>query len=198
MQLVDDATTVYLTKRGVTQLEAMTPETVLESTGVTTEQIVDWKALMGDTSDNIPGVAGIGPKTASKLLRQFPTLDEIFARLDEVSGKKLVERLTENKDIAYISRELATIKTDVEISTDLSEMEPQGRVDEARTLFERLGFRSMLEKMQAAHIITLLLAGGIRRGSAPHPSRRRSADYYRPRQIAVPGGGHFYFGRRII
>lgn len=153
LQLVDDATTVYLTKRGVTQLEAMTPETVLESTGVTTEQIVDWKALMGDTSDNIPGVAGIGPKTASKLLQQFPTLDEIFARLDEVSGKKLVERLTENKDIAYISRKLATIKTDVDISTDLSEMEPQGRVDEARTLFERLGFRSMLGKMQAAHII---------------------------------------------
>ncbi|MDU0826866.1 MAG: 5'-3' exonuclease H3TH domain-containing protein, partial [Negativicoccus succinicivorans] len=153
LQLVDDATTVYLTKRGVTQLEAMTPETVLESTGVTTEQIVDWKALMGDTSDNIPGIAGIGPKTASKLLQQFLTLDEIFARLDEVSGKKLVERLTENKDIAYVSRELATIKTDVEISTDLSEMEPQGRVDEARTLFERLGFRSMLGKMQAAHII---------------------------------------------
>src|SRR5690606_20268418 len=91
LQLVSENVTVDLTKKGVSEVESYTPEALLEKMELTAEQIIDLKALMGDSSDNIPGVPGVGIKTASKLLKQYKTLDNIYKHIDEISGKKLKE-----------------------------------------------------------------------------------------------------------
>jgi DNA polymerase-1 len=93
---------------------------VKEYLGVFPDQVVDYKALVGDTSDNIPGVPGIGQKTAVTLLEQYQTLDEIYAHLDEITGRAFT-KLTEGKTSAYISQTLAQIKTDVGISLKLED-----------------------------------------------------------------------------
>ena len=118
LQLVDNTTTVLLTKKGVSEIEAFTPEYLKETWNMVPSQIIDLKSLMGDTSDNIPGVPGIGEKTAKDLLEKYTTLDGVYAHIDEIKGK-LKEKLELNKDLAYLSHKLATIKIDVPISFDL-------------------------------------------------------------------------------
>src|SRR5699024_7992968 len=86
------------------------------------KQIIELKALMGDNSDNIPGVPGVGIKTATKLLKQFKTVDNLYANLNEVTAKKLKEKLTDNEDAARLSHELVTIKTDSTVKMKLDDM----------------------------------------------------------------------------
>src|SRR5699024_7303060 len=93
LQLVTDRITVDLTKKGISEVESYTPESLLEKMELTPKQIVELKALMGDSSDNIPGVPGVGIKTATKLLKQYNTLENVYEHIDEVSGKKLKENL---------------------------------------------------------------------------------------------------------
>ncbi|MEI5742014.1 5'-3' exonuclease H3TH domain-containing protein, partial [Staphylococcus aureus] len=89
-QLATDNVTIYYTKKGVTDVDHYTPDFIAEKyNGLTPNQIIDMKGLMGDTSDNIPGVAGVGEKTAIKLLNQFDTVEGVYEHLDEISGKKL-------------------------------------------------------------------------------------------------------------
>ena len=118
LQLVDDTTTVLLTRKGVSEIEKFTPEYLKETWNMVPSQIIDLKSLMGDTSDNIPGVPGIGEKTAKDLLEKYETLDGVYAHIDEIKGK-LREKLELNKDLAYLSYKLATIKVDTPISFDL-------------------------------------------------------------------------------
>lgn len=120
-QLVDDKISVCFTRKGITETELYTSENFNEKTGLNPSQIVDLKALMGDASDNIPGVAGVGEKTAVSLLTDYKTLDGVYSHLDELKGK-LKEKIVENKDSAYLSYFLATIKTDCDIDTDVSKM----------------------------------------------------------------------------
>ncbi len=155
LQLVSDKTTVYLTRKGITNMDEMTPETVFSVYGITPEQVVDMKALMGDSSDNIPGVPGVGEKTAAKLLAKFDNLDSVYERIDEVGGKKLPERLVENKELAYLSQKLAKIDANVPFEFALEEMVPQARTEEIETLFGRLGFRNMLPKLQASGVVPI-------------------------------------------
>ncbi len=108
LQLVNDGTTMLMTRRGISDVLMLTPPVVKEQYGVTPEQVTDWKGLMGDSSDNIPGVPGVGEKTAVKLLAEYGTLEGVLAHAGEVKGK-LGERLRENVDKARFSRELATI-----------------------------------------------------------------------------------------
>src|SRR5690625_917732 len=116
LQLVSEQVTVDVTRKGITEVESFTPETLKEKMELTPEQIIDLKALMGDSSDNIPGVPGVGIKTATRLLKQYGTLDNIYAHLDEISGKKLKENLITYKDDAYMSRELATIHAETPVT----------------------------------------------------------------------------------
>lgn len=153
LQLVNDDTTVYLTKKGITQMEAMTASRIEEVYHITPEQVVDLKALMGDASDNIPGVPGVGEKTAQKLLAEYGNLDQVYAHLEEIRGPKLQERLREHKDSAYLSQELATIEREVPFDFNWDEMVPQSRPTEVEELFRRLGFQQVLTKLQQAGLI---------------------------------------------
>lgn len=109
-QLIDKNTSVYFTKKGTSELAVMDIKSLKEEYGVSPEQFIDVKALQGDSSDNIPGVAGIGPKTAIDLITKYGDLDGIYNHIDEITGKNK-ERLAENKETAYLSKTLATIVT---------------------------------------------------------------------------------------
>ena len=115
LQLVNERTTVYLA--GDDQ-NYITDEDVIKKLGVRPNQVVDYKALVGDKSDNIPGVAGVGEKTAITLLEKFQTLDNIYAHIDEVENR-WKSKLEQNKDKAYLSYNLAKIKTDMDVKLDL-------------------------------------------------------------------------------
>ncbi|PAK38964.1 DNA polymerase I [Bacillus licheniformis] len=147
-QLATEGTTVAITKKGITDVEYYTPEHVREKYGLTPEQIIDMKGLMGDSSDNIPGVPGVGEKTAIKLLKQFHTVEELLSSIDEVSGKKLKEKLEEFKEQALMSKELATITTEAPLEVSLDSLGYEGFDREAVVkLFKDLGFHSLLERI---------------------------------------------------
>ncbi|WP_375709566.1 DNA polymerase I [Geobacillus subterraneus] len=150
-QLASPHVTVDITKKGITDIEPYTPETVEEKYGLTPEQIVDLKGLMGDKSDNIPGVPGIGEKTAVKLLKQFGTVENVLASIDKIKGEKLKENLRQYRDLALLSKQLAAIRRDapVELSLDDIIYEGQDR-EKVIALFKELGFQSFLEKMDAS------------------------------------------------
>lgn len=116
LQLIDDTTTVLLTKKGITEI-AFYDEKMLAGEGLAPSQIIDLKSLMGDASDNIPGVAGVGEKTARDLLAKYGTLDGVYAHIDEIKGK-LQEKLVNSKDMAYLSYDLATINVHSPVEFD--------------------------------------------------------------------------------
>lgn len=138
LQLASDRTTVYLTQKGISSMSEMTPKAVEEKYGITPSQVIDMKALMGDTADNIPGVPGIGEKTALKLLTQYKTLDNLYAHVDEIKGAQ-GKKLAVGKDMAYLSYKLAAIKRDVPMETTLEEMAQPVHISEMKELFSRLG-----------------------------------------------------------
>ncbi|HCT9005800.1 TPA: DNA polymerase I [Staphylococcus aureus] len=146
-QLATDNVTIYYTKKGVTDVDHYTPDFIAEKyNGLTPNQIIDMKGLMGDTSDNIPGVAGVGEKTAIKLLNQFDTVEGVYEHLDEISGKKLKEKLQNNKEDALMSKELATINVDSPIEVKLEDtlMTHQDEQQEKIELFKKLEFKQLL------------------------------------------------------
>lgn len=112
MQLVSDCVFLY---DGMKEKEIRAPQ-VLEKFGVRPDQVIDVQSLMGDSSDNVPGVPGIGPKKAAELINQFGTLDELYNHLDEVKNDRIRGLLRDNRDSAYISKKLVTLKTDVDLS----------------------------------------------------------------------------------
>ncbi len=116
LQLIDDTTTVLLTKKGITEI-VYYDKAMLASEGLVPSQIIDLKSLMGDSSDNIPGVTGVGEKTAMDLLAKYTTLDGVYAHLNEIKGK-LQEKLVGSKEMAYLSYELATINVNSPVEFD--------------------------------------------------------------------------------
>lgn len=138
LQLASADTTVYLTQKGITQMNHMTPEAIKEKYGITPSQVIDMKALMGDSSDNIPGVKGIGEKTAKRLITKYHTLDNLYAHVDEIPGA-LGKKLREGKEQAYLSYRLAAIRRDVPIRANLSEMKQPVHYDEVEEFFKQLG-----------------------------------------------------------
>lgn len=146
LQLIDDNTTVWLTKKGVTEIESFDADALAEKYGLKPCGIVDLKALMGDASDNIPGVAGVGEKTALSLLEKYENIENLFSNLDEVAGK-LKEKLANGKDSAFMSKKLATIKTDCEIGFELEQCRyPFPFSQETRNFFEKWDFRSLTNR----------------------------------------------------
>ena len=156
-QLSSPATTVGITRKGITDIEVYTPEHVAEKYGLTPEQIIDMKGLMGDTSDNIPGVPGVGEKTAIKLLKEFSTLENLLHSVDQVSGNKLKEKLAEFKDQALMSKELATIERQAPVEVDLEKITYEGFTREKLVaLFKELGFHSLLDKLGEDTSVTVI------------------------------------------
>jgi DNA polymerase-1 len=142
-QLVGDDVTLVNTMTGT----VMNPEAVTEKFGVGPERIVDWLALVGDTSDNIPGVPKCGPKTAAKWLNEFGDLDTLKARADEVGGK-IGESLRAHLDALDLSRALATIRRDLDLDVDIDGLERRPPdVDRLRELYTRCEFGTLLKKL---------------------------------------------------
>ena len=146
-QLASDNITIYYTRRGVTEVDHYTPEFINEKYGLSPEQIIDMKGLMGDKSDNIPGIAGIGEKTAIKLLAEYKTVENVLDNIDNISGKKLKERLAEGKEDALLSKELATIFTEVPVENKLEDLTFSENRSKKKELFEKLEFVSFLKKL---------------------------------------------------
>ncbi|WP_028400938.1 DNA polymerase I [Ectobacillus panaciterrae] len=148
LQLVSETTKVSITRKGITEVEEYTPEALFEKYSLTAKQIIDMKGLMGDTSDNIPGVPGVGEKTAIKLLKEFETVENLYENLEGVSGKKLKEKLEANKEQALMSKELATINTTAPIAVHLHDIAYNGyEPADVVPIFQNLGFNSLLDKL---------------------------------------------------
>lgn len=144
LQLVTDQVVVNLAGSKLSEAKDYFPKDVKTKLGVMPDEVVDLKALMGDSSDNIPGVRGVGPKTAVKLLDAYGTLDGIYEHIDEISGRAKTA-LEENKDNAYLSQTLAQIVTDLDVTLDLD----QARIDRfnpaaVEDLFRELEFRTLI------------------------------------------------------
>lgn len=146
-QLADKKITIYFTKKGVTEIEKYTPEFIKEKYNLNPKQIVDMKGLMGDKSDNIPGIAGVGEKTAIKLLEKFETVENVLANIDKVSGKKLKEKLINGREDAILSKNLATIYTDVKLENEIEDLTFNENIEKKEQLFKKLGFTSFLKKL---------------------------------------------------
>ncbi|WP_442595407.1 DNA polymerase I [Neobacillus sp. D3-1R] len=147
-QLASEKTTVCITRKGITDIEEYTPDHIKEKYGLIPDQIIDMKGLMGDASDNIPGVPGVGEKTAIKLLKEFTTLEELLSSIDHVNGAKLKEKLSEFKEQAIMSKQLATITREAPVQVALPEIEYSGYSNEkVAGIFKELGFNSLLEKI---------------------------------------------------
>ena len=149
LQLATDTVLVRKpkTKHGKTEVEDYYAKNVVETYGVTPLIFIDMKGLMGDTSDNIPGVPGIGEKTAAKLLAEYGDLDGVYAAVDSMKASKMKQNLIENKDLAYLSKTLATIKLDCPIPFEFSEATYNDPFNaEAYTLFEDLELKSFYKR----------------------------------------------------
>lgn len=146
-QLATDKTTVYITRKGITDIEKYTPEHVQEKYGLTPLQIIDMKGLMGDASDNIPGVPGVGEKTAIKLLKEHGSVEDLYKALDTVSGVKLKEKLIANEEQAIMSKALATIETAAPIQISIDDLSYTGpNMEEVIEVWKELAFKTLLEK----------------------------------------------------
>ncbi|UOR11954.1 DNA polymerase I [Halobacillus amylolyticus] len=150
LQLVSENIKVSLTKKGITNVDTYDPSFMQEKMGVRPDQIIDLKALMGDSSDNIPGVPGVGEKTAVKLLTQFDKLENVYGSLEEVSGKKLKEKLETNKEEAFMSKQLVTIDRKAPIKIGLEDIRYDGyESNKVSALFRDLGFQSLMDRVAA-------------------------------------------------
>ncbi|OFO39766.1 DNA polymerase I [Staphylococcus sp. HMSC070D05] len=146
-QLATHNVTIYYTKKGVTDVDHYTPEFIAEKyNGLKPMQIIDMKGLMGDSSDNIPGVAGVGEKTAIKLLNQFDSVEGVYKNIDKVSGKKLKEKLELSHEDALMSKDLATINrhSPIEVTLDDTKLSDIKDNHEKIELFKKLEFKQLL------------------------------------------------------
>lgn len=144
LQLIDEHTEVWLTRKGVTEIEKFDEKALFEKFGFAPNGIVELKSLMGDQSDNIPGVAGVGEKTALSLLHDFSTLDGVFENIEKIGGK-LKEKLVSGREQAYMSKKLATIKTDCDFEWTLENCAYRFPFSQStRDFFENWDFRSLV------------------------------------------------------
>ncbi|WP_288628918.1 DNA polymerase I [uncultured Leuconostoc sp.] len=149
-QLATENVTVNVTKKGVTDIESYTPAYIKEKFGITPAQIIDKKALTGDTSDNYPGVTKVGEKTALKLLAEYNNIDNLYDNIDKLKQSKMKDNLINDRELAFQARELATILTDANLPLPLEEMEYRG-VDFEKIIpfYENLDFKQHLAKIKA-------------------------------------------------
>ena len=159
MQLVGDGTTMLRPDKGSFQL--LDSDGVMETKGVRPNQIVDYLALMGDSSDNIPGVSGVGEKTAVKLLVEWDNLDNIYANIDAAAKGKLKEKLVADRENARLSRELVSIRCDLDIAESLSEIESlKPDIEAAKAFLKERNMRSLLDGLKNFYVEEEISAAG--------------------------------------
>lgn len=146
-QLATDLTRIVTTKRGITDVVVYGPNEVMKKYGVTPEQFCDYLGLMGDTSDNIPGVPGIGPKSATTLLERFGTIEGVYEHIDELKGKQK-ENLENNKDAAFLSRQIATIVRDLDFPLDIESLSfPDFTAGDVTGVFKKFQLKAPLARV---------------------------------------------------
>jgi len=210
LQLVDDHVRLLTTRMGVAATVIYDEARVMERYGLRPDQMLDYKALKGDTSDNIPGVPGVGEKTGSSLLQQFGTLDGIYEHLEEVKGK-MRDRLAEHRESAFMSREIGRILTDLPVELGLDEART-GRYDRRAVAqrFRELEFRSLIDRLPASSIAPtgydspeqetkggLQLSLDLLQGGAA-PADADGRPHTRPDPLADPGGAIEHVDPRIV
>lgn len=147
LQLIGSHSKVLLTKKGISDMDVFTEETFQEKYGIASNQFIDVKGLMGDTSDNIPGVPGIGEKTAVKLVNEFGTVENLLENIDRVAGKKLQENLRTYRDMAVMSKKLATIVCDMPLAFSLDQYGYAPDIEKLKELFAHFEFKSLLQRL---------------------------------------------------
>ncbi len=148
LQLINDNTTVWLTQKGISNVVKVDREVLKQEFGLNPEQVIDLKSIMGDSSDNIPGVAGIGKVGATKLISEYGSLDNIYQNIDKITGSNQ-KKLIENKEMAYLSYKLATIKLDVDIDCKIEDFEYKIPFNqETYELMRDLDFKSIIGKKE--------------------------------------------------
>jgi DNA polymerase-1 len=149
LQLADDNVKIVINKKGMTEKEIYDKNRMIEDYGVTPTEFIDVKGLMGDNSDNIPGVPGVGEKTAFKLIKEYKSIENVLMNIDNINGKKLKENLMEYSEQAIFSKKLATILVNVPIEIDLNEIRSKDNFDykAVKEWFIKLQFKSLIEKL---------------------------------------------------
>ena len=148
MQLINDKTLLYAPQARRREKEIFNAQKVSEKWGVGPEHIIDLLGLMGDSSDNVPGVEGVGPVTAKKLIRKFGSMEKIYENIDQIENEKMRERLLNNKDNAFLSKQLVTILTDVTVDASLSDFEKKkANNKKLESIFKELEFTGLLKKI---------------------------------------------------
>lgn len=163
-QLVTDHISVVINKKGVSQLLKVTPDYIQEHYGLTPKQLIDLKALKGDTSDNVPGVSGVGEKTALSLMHQFGNLDTLYQKLHEVKLDRVRGLLESSKEMAYLSRDLVRICETVPIELDLGLVVFQPDWQKIVSIFESFRFESLVKKYKkrlGSQVDTLSSSDGV-------------------------------------
>lgn len=150
LQLASDSTKVIITKKGVSETAVYDRKTFIDEFEVTPNQFIDVKGLMGDKSDNIPGVPGVGEKTAFKLIKEYGSVEEVINNIDNIPGKKLKENLENNVEQAIFSKKLATIMREVPIDLTLDDINLSGKenISEIKKMLIKLEMKSILSKFK--------------------------------------------------
>lgn len=147
-QLASEKTKVLYTVKGISNLEEIDKDRIKEKYGLLPEELIDVKGLMGDKSDNIPGVPGIGEKTAIKLIKEYKTIENIYKNIDGIKGKKLKENLVDNEDIAFLSKRLGTIYRNMDMGLAIEDFKySEGDKKKLAEIFSKLEFNSFKEKL---------------------------------------------------
>lgn len=153
LQLVDENIKVLLTKRGITDVDEYNEESVEEKYELKPVQLIDVKGLMGDPSDNIPGVPGVGEKTALKLIREYDSIENVYANIDNISGKALKKKLEDNETLAYLSKKLGTIFLEVPMDIDIEKYKiEEPNYEELKEKYEKLEFNTFIKKLPTEEI----------------------------------------------
>jgi DNA polymerase-1 len=149
LQLVNNKIKIYTMKRGLSDTIIYGEKEVKDRYGLKPNQMIDYKALRGDPSDNIPGVKGIGEKGACTLLKEFGTIENLYKNLDKIKTKSIVEKLKTNKQMAFFSKRLATIHQKVPIKINLKELDWQKNINinKVKELFNQLNFQTLLKRL---------------------------------------------------
>jgi len=149
LQLVEDNIKIYTMKKGITDTIIYGEKEVEERYGLKVSQMIDYKALRGDPSDNIPGVKGIGEKGACSLLKEFGTLENIYKNISKIKSKSIAEKLETNKQMAFFSKKLSTIHQKVPIKFNLQQFAWQKKFDinEVKELFDKLEFKTLISRL---------------------------------------------------
>lgn len=155
IQLTDENTVVEISKKGVAEFEAFTPAYLMEKMGITPAQFIDLKALMGDNSDNIPGVTKIGEKTGLKLLHEYGSLEGIYDNIDSMKASKMKENLINDKEQAFLSKTLATINTQSPITVSLEDTRFQGpNIETLAKFYDEMGFIQFKNSLSGQEVPT--------------------------------------------